>query len=336
MRSRFPVALFGAVWLALAAGRAHAGEFTVSATSVEEMKAVFGQVESRHVLPARARIGGTIAEISVSEGTSVAKGQVIAKIVDDKIALQVEAAAAEIKAVASQLDNARLDLGRTQTLFNSGNTTKARLDQAQTQVDVLANQLAAAEAKRAVITQQAVEGEIAAPEAGRILTVPVTPGSVVLPGDTIATVAGGGYFLRLSLPERHAAEITEGGTVLVGPRVLSASSTHDPADARHGKLVKVYPQISDGRVLADVEVDNLGDYFVGERTLVWVPVAHRTVLAVPLNAVTTRHGVDYVRLATRDGPIDVAVVLGESFERGGAKLVEVLTGIAVGDRLLVP
>ncbi len=158
---------------------------------------------------------------------------------------------------------------------------------------------------------------------------------------SIATVAGGGYFLRLSLPERHATAIAEGGTVLVGERVLSADigtgAGPDPAKARTGKLVKIYPEITDGRVLADVEVDGLGDYFVGERTLVWVPVAHRQVLAVPDAAVTTRHGVDYVRLGgAKEAPVDVAVILGETFERDGAQLTEILTGLQAGDKVLVP
>lgn len=336
MTSRLLAAIWVAVFLAAGAAGVRAEEFTVSPTRIEELKAVFGEIKSRHVLPARARIGGTIAAVSVSEGTEVEKGQVIAKIVDDKIALQVDAAEAEIRAVQSQLGNARLDRDRAQTLFAAGSTTKSRLDQAQTQVDVFTSQLAAAEAKRAVITQQAVEGDIAAPEAGRVLTVPVTPGSVVLPGDTIAMIASGGYFLRLALPERHAAEISEGGSVTVGERVLSATDAPQPGSTRRGKLVKVYPEISDGRVLADVEVDGLGDYFVGERTLVWVPVAHRDVLAVPPAAVTTRHGVDYVRLTTPDGPLDVAVVLGETFQQGGQTLTEVLTGLAPGDRVLMP
>ena len=336
MRARSLIAVASAIGFAGLVHGASAAEFTVAATSIEELKAVFGEVESRHLIPARARITGTVAAISVTEGTEVDKGQVIATIVDDKIALQIDAAEAEIKAITSQLDNARVDLDRAQKLFDTGATTKSRLDQLQTQVDVLANQLTAAQARRAVLAQQGVEGEIVAPEAGRVLTVPVTPGSVVLAGDTVATVASGGYFLRLSLPERHATEITEGGTVLIGQRVLSGAGDASPADTRRGKLVKVYPEIRDGRVLADVEVDGLGDYFVGERTLVWIPVAHRAAVGVPPAAVTTRHGVDYVRLVATDGTLDVAVILGETFDEGGVRLVEVLSGIAAGDRVLVP
>ena len=177
-----------------------------------------------------------------------------------------------------------------------------------------------------------------APAAGRVLAVPVTHGSVVLPGETIATIAGGGYFLRLSLPERHAAEIAEGDT-RAGRRAGSRAPvppTRPDRRRAQGQLVKVYPEISDGRVQADVEVEGLGDYFVGERTLVWIPVGHRPVLAVPPEAVTTRHGVDYVRLAAADGEVDVAVILGETFAGRRRDLVEILTGLHAGDRVVVP
>lgn len=336
MTQRITIAVAAALCATALAGRAAAEDFTVAATDLTELKAVYGEVRSRHELPARARIGGTIAEISVTEGSEVAKGEIIAKVVDDKLALQLDAAESEIKALNAQLENARLDLERAQKLLETGATTKARVDQLQTQVDVLISQLSAAESKRAVVAQQAAEGEILAPDGGRILSVPMTPGSVVLGGDTIATIAGGGYFLRLSLPERHANEITEGNEVTVGANVLTDTGTPDPATARTGKLVKVYPEIASGRVTADVEVDGLGTYFVGERTLVWVPVAHRQVLGVPPAAVSTRHGVDYVRIAGKDGEIDVAVILGERFRKDDRDLVEVLTGLEAGDKVMLP
>lgn len=336
MRTSLFIAMIGAGCLTAIASMAGAAEFTVAPTTIDELKAVFGEVESRHSLPVRTRIGGTIASISVVEGSEVDKGEAIATVVDDKIALQIQAADAEAQALESQLANAMTDLERAEKLLASGSTTKSRVDQASTQVDVLNNQLDAAAASRAVLAQQEAEGQVLAPESGRILAVPVTLGSVVLPGETIATVAAGGYFLRLSLPERHATEIAEGGTVLVGQRVLSATGVPDSAQAREGRLVKVYPEISNGRVLADVEVDGLGDYFIGERTVVWVPVGRRQVLSVPPDAVTTRHGIDYVQVAAEDGPVDVAVVVGGSFKQGDDERIEVLTGLMAGDRVILP
>lgn len=314
---------------------AKADAFVVKTVTISEMKAVFGQVESRIVAPARARIGGTVREIRVSEGDEVKEGQEIAVVVDDKLALQLNAADARIDALNSQLENARLQLDRAQQLRTTGAGSQAALDQARMQFEVATNQVTAAKADKTVVEQSAREGTVLAPAAGRVLTVPVTLGSVVLPGEPIARIAPGPYYLRLSLPERHAAEIVQGAQVLVGERGL-AQAPGRAAAAHPGRIVKVYPEIADGRVIADVEVAEIGDYFVNERTLVSIPVGKRTVLAVPPAAIRTVHGVDYARVVAGDGTRDVAVILGEAFDLDGQKRVEVLTGLKDGDRVVLP
>jgi RND family efflux transporter MFP subunit len=312
-----------------------AADFVVRATTVVEMKAVFGEVESRTVVPARARIGGTIREIRISEGSEVKEGDVIGVVVDDKIALQLAAADAKIAALKSQLANARTELERARQLVTQGVATQSRLDAARTALEVATNQVVAADADKAVIAQGAREGDVLAPATGRVLTVPVTAGSVLLAGEAIARIATGPYYLRLSLPERHAAEIAEGAAVEVETRGRTRAPGTSEATVR-GRIVKVYPEIADGRVIADVDVSGVGSYFVNERTLVSIPVGKRSVLAVPPNAVTSLHGIDYVRLAAAAGPMDVAVILGATFESQGETLVEILTGLKDGDRIVLP
>ncbi|MGN6145283.1 MAG: efflux RND transporter periplasmic adaptor subunit, partial [Mesorhizobium sp.] len=275
---------------------AFTAEFAVHAITIPEMKAVFGQVESRTVVPARARIGGTIREIRVSEGSEVREGDVIGVVVDDKIALQLAAADAKIAALKSEFANARTELERAEQLVAQGVATQSRLDAARTALEVATNQVAAVEADKAVIAQGAKEGDVLAPATGRVLTVPVTAGSVIMAGEPVARIATGPYYLRLSLPERHAAEIAEGAIVEVGVRGRAQASGAPGATAQ-GRIVKVYPEIADGRVIADVDVAGIGSYFVNERTLVSIPVGKRSVLAVPQKAVTFLHGIDYVRLA---------------------------------------
>lgn len=325
MAFALPVA---AAFVPAAAG---AAEFVVQPIAVPIMKSVFGQVQSRNVIAARARIGGTVAGIAVEEGDTVEAGQTVAEVSDEKLALQRDALDARRLAVVARLDNARTTLSRAQDLFSRGSVPKARLDEAQTAHDVLVNELQAVEAEIAVNRQQASEGAVVAPESGRVLTVPVTHGSVVLPGETILRVASGGYFLRLSLPERHAATIREGDSVEVGIR--GADSALRMVD---GSLVKVYPEIANGRVIADVEVADLGDFFVGERTLVSIPVGRREIIAVPEQAVATLHGIDYVTLAGARGEALVSVVVGETFRTGETAMREVLSGLAAGDRIVTP
>lgn len=312
-----------------------AGEFLVQPLMVAEMKAVFGRVESRIVVPGRARIGGVVQEVRVSEGDHVTKGEVLALVVDDKLALQLRAADARLEALNSQLENARLELERAEQLRASGTGTQTRVDQARTQFEVATNQVAAAVAEKAVVEQSAKEGEVLAPATGRVLTVPVTLGSVVMAGENVARIAPGPYYLRLSLPERHAAEIVEGAEVAIGERGLVQDIGELPA-VHTGRISKVYPEIADGRVSADVEIEGIGDYFVNERTLVSIPVGKRSALAVPPEAVRTVHGIDYVRLAADNGEMDVAVILGEIVGDDDARRIEVLSGLRAGDRVVLP
>ena len=320
------------VALVLLSSASFADVITITPVSKPEMKFVFGQVESRDVVPARARLGGTIMSLDVEEGDAVKTGDILATIVDDKLALQLQASDANISSIEAQLQNAEVQLTRSKKLFESGVSTKSALDVAQTQFDVLAGQLKAAEAGKAVLEQQSAEGKVLAPAAGRVLSVPVTKGSVIMPGEPVAQLASGQYYLRLSLPERHAGQLKEGIEVQV------AGAVGDPQSHDHvtvGKLAKVYPQIESGKVTADVTVDGLGDYFVGQRVLVRIPVDQREVVTVPQGAVFTRYGVDYVKLAEPAG-INVPVIMGETFESGGKTQVEILSGLSAGDKVEVP
>ncbi len=338
MGKRGPVSLLvnglaAFAFCAALSGAAQAESFVVEKRKVADMKAMFGQVESRDIVPARTRIGGTLASRSVDEGAQVKAGDVIATVEDEKLALQAQSLDGQLKALQSQLDNANDALKRAEDLLPRGFITKAAYDQAKTNVDVLQHQVEAMRSQRAVVSQQMSEGDVRAPKDGRVLTVSVVPGSVVLPGEAIARIAAGSLFLRLSLPERHAALLKLGSQVILTPRGQDAGVEIGVGAQRQGRIVKIYPEIENGRVLADAEVEHLGDYFVGERVQIMAPVGEREVMLIPRSAVTTRSGVDYVRVLRAEGPLDVAIVYADSAEPG---MIEVLTGLAPGDKVQTP
>ena len=305
-------------------GPALAETVTLEPLTVTEWKSVYGTVEARETVPARARIGGTVQSLSVTEGDVVTAGQEIAVIHDDKIAFQIAAYDAQIEALTSQLETAKTDLDRGQALVDRGVATVQRLDQLRTQVDVLAGQISATEAQRKIAMQQAAEGRVLAPGEGRILTVPATPGSVLLPGEPVATIGEGGFFLRLAVPERFAASLQEGAAI----RISAAGSRAG------GTIAKIYPQIENGRVVADVDVEGLDTAFVNARVLVELPVGTRTALAVPPEAVTTRAGLDFVSVLENGAEVERAVVTGEPVGENGAQLIEILTGLYPGDAVV--
>jgi RND family efflux transporter MFP subunit len=310
------------------------GTFAVSPQEIDDLKSVYATVRSRDLIQARVRTPGTIASLKVDEGDSVEPGQVLALVGDPKIALRIQALDARIVADESRLETAKTELQRSRTLQERGFASQARLDQAQTAYDVAVNELKSAQADRSVIETEIAEGQVLAPNSGRVLKVPVTEGSVVLAGESIATIAANAFLLRLELPERHARFMKVGDKIRVGARGLGP----DDSALAEGRIVQVYPELNNGRVIADAEVPELGSYFVGERALVWISAGKRETFVVPRTYVFKRFGLDYVRLSKEGGATaDVVVQIGRAFkDANGRDEIEILAGVAAGDRLAQP
>ena len=293
-------------------------------TTIIEWKAVYGQVEARDRIPARARLGGTLVELTVVEGDPVKAGQPIGRIEDEKLAFQLTALSAQREALEAQLTNAQAELTRGESLLKQGVTTAQGLDALRTQALVFKGQIAALDAQAEVITQQVKEGTVLAPADGRVLDVPISKGEVVMPGEAVALVGGGGTFLRISVPERHAPSLHQGDKI----EISEGDATQT------GTLSRIYPLIQNGRVIADVELPGLPDTFVEARMLVRLPVGQRNALMVPLTAISSTAGLDFVSVEAATGPVQRSVVPGEHQVLGGVEMVEILSGLEAGDHVL--
>jgi membrane fusion protein, multidrug efflux system len=317
---------FAVLWTGMAPTATIAAQTVVHLAPIEDLKSVIATVEPVHLLALRARIGGTVSRLKIKEGDEVAAGAEVATVSDQKLFLQTQAIDQRIRSQQAQRDKAKADFDRAQDLLQRGVTTKVLFDQAKTALDVADRNLAAMRSDRGVIEQQTAEGAVLASASGRVLSIPVSVGRVVMPGETIATVAEDRYILRLQLPERHAKFMRAGDIVQIGGRGVDEK----PGGARtKGRVRIVYPEIQGGRVVADVEVEGLGDYFVGERTRVYVSTGKRDTIFIPSAAVYRRAGVDFVRL---DDGGEIAVQTGEA--RGDQ--IEILSGLKDGDVVVSP
>lgn len=313
--------------MALVAGAARAETLVLQPTAIVEWKAVFGQVETRDRVPARARTGGTVVELVVSEGDRVSAGQRIAVVEDDKLSFQLDAIDARLEALGAQLDTASADLERGKQLKDRGVITAQRLDQLQTAFDVIDGEIRSLKSQRLITEQQVAEGEILAPGDGVVLSVPISLGSVITPGEAAAVIGGGGVFLRLAVPERYAASLAEGDEI-----EIAGGTGEEPSV---GKLVKLYPEITGGRVSADVEVEGLDGRFVGRRVPVRLPVGERLALIVPETALDRHGGLDFVTVTSLRGNLHRVVVPGGALRHQGAMWREILTGLAAGDTVVL-
>ncbi|MGZ5804188.1 MAG: efflux RND transporter periplasmic adaptor subunit [Xanthobacteraceae bacterium] len=330
-RLAFALSCLG-ILAALAPPARSADSLTIAPVVVADDKAVFATVESARVVPARARIGGTVAELSVKDGDHVERGQLLATVGDEKLVLQLTSLDAQIAGLDAQLTQAQTDFSRIEGLVERGTLPRTRLDEARTTLNVAQNAYRSRVAERSVVQQQLSEGQILAPTDGRVLRVPVTVGAVLLAGEPVATIAEGNFVLRLRVPERHARFLKVGDQIRLDGEDIGQSGP------RFGTISLVYPQLEDGRVVADAMVENLGDYFVGERIRIWISAGERSAIIVPARFVATRFGVDYVRVRRNEQTvIDVPVQRGRALPRTDMPDgLEILSGLTAGDRLEQP
>lgn len=332
MRVSIMAAVGVAITIAAPASHVCAESITVYPVRISDEKAVFATVESARVVPARARIGGTVAELTVKDGDLVKRGQPLGTVGDEKLLLQLRSLDAQIAGLDAQVTQAQTDFTRIEGLVDRGTLPRTRLDEARTTLNVAQNALRARVAERSVVQQQLAEGEVLAPTDGRVLKVQVTVGTVLLPGEAVATIAEGNFVLRLRVPERHARFLK------AGDRIRLDGEDIGQIGPQFGTIRLVYPQLEDGRVVADAVVEGLGDYFVGERIRVWISGGERSAFVIPARYVIVRFGVDYVRVR-KDArtSIDVPVQRGRDLPRPDMPDgLEILSGLQAGDRLEPP
>jgi RND family efflux transporter MFP subunit len=308
-----------------AAARAPAaGRLTVRTQTVADLKPVPATLTTRDMADARARIAGVLTVLMVKAGDAVRPGQVIARVKDDRLALQTSAFDAQVSAAAAEAARAQADLARTRDLFSHGVYAQARLDQVEAQAKSADSALAAARAQRGASAELNAQGAILAPAAGRVLTADVPVGSVVMPGQSIARITAGPMVVRIELPEGEARALKVGDVVQLSPEDLHGA-------AAQGTVSQVYPAVAGGQVKADVSAPNLPQDLIGQRVRASVRIGERQALVVPRAYISTRFGIDYVSLVRADGAISdmpVQTTMGPTPDT-----VEVLAGLRPGDVL---
>ena len=314
--------------LAMVSNAFAATTFVVQPIMTSDEKPVFATVESLNIIPARIRTGGTVVAVNVREGDMVKQGQVIAIAADRRLAQQINALDAQIESLKAQAMQARAELERSRPLFENGVLSHTQIDALQTAATVANSGLKARMAERAALGEQIAQGEVLSPTAGRVLTIPTAMGTVMMPGEVVATIARQDMIVRIQIPERNAVSLVQGQTI----RIEGSGMPNQ------GTISLIYPHVEQGTIQADIKVPTAGGYFVGQRMRAWIPSEPRQATVVPASYVIQRFGMDYARLHLPDGQeLDVSVQRGGNTPlSNGTEGVEILTGLQPGDVLVQP
>lgn len=170
--------------------------WTTQQTATAESTLLSGTIESGEYQVASA-IAGRIIEVPVAEGDLVEEGDIIAKLDDAALKLQLDQANSGVKAAKAQVTQAKDDGTKAEVT-----AAKARLEQARAAVKLAKVQLGYA--------------EVRAPNAGVVVALAANAGQNAGPGKTIATLSDPtDLFVRAYVPEPQVADAVVGASATV-------------------------------------------------------------------------------------------------------------------------
>jgi RND family efflux transporter MFP subunit len=286
-----------------------------------------GTVRSRHSTRVSPRIMGTLLAVPVSQGDTVEKGDLIARIDDREVRAQVAVAKAALAQAEARHDQAAAAYRRYQQLFARGATTEEQLESVTGDYETA--KAAMAGAAESVKAAEIVLGyaEIRSPISGVVSEKLAEPGDLALPGRPLVIIQDPGDLrLEANVREYLIPHLAVGAQVEVafGPpldeRLVTTVEERAPEADPATRTFLVKAPLPEG---SRARPGNFGRlvFRTGEREVILVPaVAVRrvgqleTVKVVADGRVLTRH--------LRTG-------------RAHGDKLEVLSGLSVGEQVVL-
>lgn len=167
-----------------------------------------GELRPRYEMDLAFRITGKVIERRVEVGARVQRGQVLARLDDADVDLQVEAAQAALDAAATDHEFAKTEYERYQDLYEQKFINASELDGKRAAYDTARSRVEQARAQHAVSVNQAAYAELAAPEDGVITAISIEAGQVVNLGQAAMKLARENELeVAISVPENRLDEL---------------------------------------------------------------------------------------------------------------------------------
>jgi membrane fusion protein, multidrug efflux system len=158
-----------------------------------------------------ADVTGKVLEVLVDIGSLVRAGGVLAVLDKRSANIVSKEAEANVALARSNVDFAKSNCDRAGELLKTGALGQAEYDRTMSQCDTTKSSLAAAEARREAALKSLGDAVIRAPFAGIVSERAIDVGEYVQPQTKVANLlATDPLRLRISVPERNVAAITQG------------------------------------------------------------------------------------------------------------------------------
>jgi RND family efflux transporter MFP subunit len=264
--------------------------------------------------------GGIVKALYVTQGQSVRKGQVLARLDDQLIRQQIEP-------LRVQLASAEDTYRRTKNLWDQGIGTYQQVLSAKTQMESLRKQIG-------VIQKQASLMTVTAPSSGIADQVNVRVGEMFVgatqAGPQIRIVNTSNLKVVASVPENYLGRVHVGSKI----QIVLPEQNNRVIDA----VVNVVQKVIDPNTRSfNIEAKIPSDASLKPNQIAQLRIldySAKEVIAIPLNVVQSDENGKYVYVMEKSGDKMIAkkkaVTVGESY----ADLIEIKSGLTQGEQLI--
>jgi HlyD family secretion protein len=275
-----------------------------------------------------AQITATVDHVLVSPGQKVKAGQLLVVLDNRDYLAKMARAAQGVNAAKAIFQQTKQMYGRMKALIKSGYVTKVQYDNSESHFLQAKAALSQAKKRRREAQVGLSYCQLRAPAKGRILNKFVEPGDQARPGKILLTFQAN-HALRLvaDVPEALISHIKLGDRLPVQidtqQKILTA------------KVVEIVPSVDPQTrsFLVKVILPNSAGLYPGMFGRLWIPMGHQSVLLIPKKSIYQRGQLQFVNLRSGGQTEKVLITTGKPFK---PSMIEVLSGLNVGDQLVMP
>jgi membrane fusion protein, multidrug efflux system len=290
---------------------------------------VSGSLKAVNSAFVKARVAAELQRLTVREGDTVRAGQVIGQIDPTEFDWKLRQAEQQAAAAKAQLEIAQRQLTNNKALLAQGFISPTALETSASNEAAAQATLQAALAVVELARKQRADATLTAPINGTVAQRLTQPGErVPLDGRIVEIVDLSQLELEAAIAPQDLPALRVGAKARL---VVEGSTETVPAT-----VVRLNPSAQAGSrtVLAYLAVAPHPSLRNGLFARGTIELEQRSALAIPLSAARTDQGQPYAIRIDGGRAQQRPLTLGMRGQSGGVAMVEVLTGLAEGDRVL--
>ncbi len=275
-------------------------------------------------------ITATISTITVRAGDDVKRGEVVAELDSRELQARVDQAHQAVVAARASQSLAEQNSERILRIYRAdpGAVSKAQLDRVQASLRTARAQVLLAQRQEDETKTALSYGTLVAPISGRVVERYADPGDTARQGEALLRMYDPATLrLEASVRESVASKLERGQSLTVKVDAIDKEFA--------AEVDEIVPSADPGSrsFLVKVSLTASSGLYPGMFGRLLIPIGQTDRMYIPLSAVTHVGQLDFVIVKTAQGPVRRYVRLGA---RAGAERVQVISGLAAGERILVP